>query len=847
VRLRIPPDPASGQLDHPADVPRDRLDGHESSGTVPPTEGSTGPDATAPRRPPSMGGRPRGLATRMVARDFARNRGVTTVLVVLMMLAVVLATASASTLTRLIGASNRLLAQADAPDVAQLHVGPHDQEAVDRWAAERPDVAAHQTMLLLGVDGANLFFDGRVQTSSIQQNSLVVPNGERDLLLDLDNQPILEVAPGEIVLPVYYEVTNGLEVGDPVTITASDGFVKELTIAGFARDSIMNAAITSSKRLAVAAADLDEVRAHTGVEEQLIEFWLDDPGTQTAAFSKDYLDAGLPQAGQMVDGSTFRMFTMIGDGMVAAVVILVSLLLLVVALLCLRFSFLTAVEQDYREIGVLKAIGVAPRGLRRIYLTKYAVLAGLAVVLGLLGGLALTPVLTREITRYLGSTPSIWNWVVPVLAALLVFAVLVLFVVVLLRRFNRISPVTALRAGATGKQSKAGRLRLHRSRWPVHVRLGAMDVVGRWPIYLLLFFVFAVSAFITIVPINSATTASAPGFINYMGVGPVDLRLDLRYVDDSSPATFARIVDELGDDPDVATFAPMVTTRNDTIDRDGNEASLYVENGDHTRLPLTYVDGRAPVDDQEIALSLLALHEAGGEVGGTLPLTSEGRDRELTIVGSYQDITNAGKTAKSVLPTDTDEIMWYVVVVAFAPGTDAGAKAAAYGERFTPATVADIEQWRAQTLGPIAEQMTVTAVVAAIAAVALAMLMAGLFTRMLLARDAGQIAIQRSIGADDAGLRGQYLTRLLLVLVVGVAVGTLAANTLGERLFNLMFEGMFGGFEMLGQGTSRIDFAVQPLLTYGVLPAALIAAVTFATVVSARSITALDLSSLTTE
>jgi putative ABC transport system permease protein len=702
-------------------------------------------------------------------------------------------------------------------------------------------------MLLLGIDGANLFFDGEVQTTNIQQNSLVVPNRERDLLLDLDNQPILEVAPGEIVLPVIYEVTAGLEVGDTVTISAPDGFSKGFTIAGFARDSIMNAAITSSKRLAVAAADLEEVRARTGEEEQLIEFWLDDPTVQTAAFSKAYLDTDLPRAGQMVDAATFRMFTMIGDGMVAAVVILVSLLLLVVALLCLRFSFLTAVEQDYREIGVLKAIGVTPRDVRRIYLTKYAVLAGVAVVLGLLGGLLLIPVLTRNITRYLGSTASVWNWVVPLLAALFVFAVLMLFVVVLLRRFNRISPVTALRAGAIGRQSKAGRLRLHRSRMPVHLRLGAMDVVGRWPVYLLLFFVFAVSAFITIVPINSATTASAPDFINYMGVGPVDLRLDLRYVDASSSETYAGIVDELADDPDAVTVAPMVTTRNDTVDRDGNAASLYVENGDHTRLPLTYVDGRAPTNDEEIALSLLALHAAGGEVGGPLPVTVGGEGRELTIVGSYQDITNGGTTAKSVLPTDADEIMWYVIGVQLAPGTDATATAAAYGERFAPAKVADIEQWRGQTLGPIAEQITVTAIVAAVAAVALAVLMAGLFTRMLLARDAGQIAIQRAIGADDAGLRRQYLTRLLLVLVVGVVVGTLAANTVGERLFNLMFEGMFGGFESLGQGTSRIDFAVRPLLAYLVLPTALLAAVTLATVASSRSIAAADLSSLTTE
>jgi putative ABC transport system permease protein len=116
-------------------------------------------------------------------------------------------------------------------------------------------------MLMLGIDGAVLLFDGEPQTASIQQNSLVVPNVGRDLLLDLDNEPITGVAPGTIVLPVIYEVQDGLEVGQSVRINASGGFSKEFTIAGFARDSIMNPAIASSKRLAVSPEDLEEVAA----------------------------------------------------------------------------------------------------------------------------------------------------------------------------------------------------------------------------------------------------------------------------------------------------------------------------------------------------------------------------------------------------------------------------------------------------------------------------------------------------------------------------------------------------------------------------------------------------------
>jgi putative ABC transport system permease protein len=824
-----------------------------------PTLPRGGPSATTDPTPPAPtpGGRrgrrrhrrTRGAAvlyTRMLARDAARNRVVTGLLVVLMMLSVVLATASAATLVRLIGASSSVMARADAPHVAQLHVGPYDQAALDRWVAGRPEVAHHQTMLLLGIDGAELAFDGVLQTTSIQQNSLVVPNTERDLLLDLEDQPIREVAPGTIVLPVYYEGTDGLAVGDTVRITAPDGFVAELTIAGFARDSIMNPAISSSKRLAVAPEDLERIQEHTGQVEQLIAFWLDDPGTQSAAFQKAYLDAGMPQAGQMVDSATFKILTMIGDGLVAGVVILVSMLLLVVAALCLRFSFLTAAEQDYREIGVLKAIGVAPRDVRRIYLTKYTLLAAAATALGLLGGWALTPLLTRNVSRFMGASPSVWNTVVPVAAAVSVLVTLVLFIAVLLRRFRRISAVEALRSGPTSQPRRARRLRLHRSRLPVHVRLGTMDVAARWPTYLLLFFVFAVSAFIVIVPVNSATTATAPDFINYMGVGALDVRADFDHRDDTSTDQLARIVEAFGADERVTAVSPLVATRHDTVDRDGITASLYVENGDHTLLPLRYAEGRAPTDDSEIAMSLLALNQAGRAVGDTVPLQVGGETRELEIVGSYQDVTHGGRTAKSVLPTGADPVMWYVVGVELAPGTDATAFAEEYGGELAPAKVSAMDQWRDQTLGTIADQITVTAGVSAVVAIALAVLMTVLFTRMLIARDAGQLAIQRAIGADDAGLRQQYLTRILLVLVLGVLIGTIGANTLGERLFNLMFEAMFG-FENLGQGTSRIDFAVSGVLAYLVLPLTLLVSVTAATFVSCRSIAGADIAALTTE
>ncbi len=782
----------------------------------------------------------------MLVRDAQRNLTVTVTLVVLVALSVTLAAASAGLLARLAGASDRLMEQADSPHLVQMHAGELDTGTIDAWVAGRNDVAAHQTMLLLGIDGADLAFNGQPQTGNIQQNSLVVPAMQRDLLLRVDNQPLGAVDPGEIWLPVIYRIESDLAVGDTVTISATGGFALELQVAGFVRDSIMNTAIASSKRLAVSQEDLEAVAAHTGTPEYLVEFWLADRGLPTGELARDYQDAGLPRSGPLVDSSTFRLFNMISEGMTAGVVILASVLLMVVGLLCLRLSFITAVREDYREIGILRAIGVPPSRISRVYLVKYAAVAALACLLGLLGGWALAPELSRSLTAYMGTTSGPAVWLAPALTALGVATLVTLFVLVLLRRLGRGTAMDALRTGTTGSMPRGPRLRLRNSRGlPTNVRLGLMDLIRRSGAHMLLFLVFAVSAFIVVVPAAAATTIHSEDFITYMGIGTSDVRLDIPQGAESTQL-FTRVVEELPERGDVERFVANTTTRLEVPDAEGSAVSLYVENGDHTTLPVTYAEGRAPQDSSEIALSLLTLAQSGRSVGDSLPVAVADGKVGLRIVGSYQDITYGGRTAKVMLDVTGDEVMWHVVVIDLAPGVDSVAAAHEMVQAWPGLRAADVGEYRAQMLGPIAEQVTRASVLSTVAAIGLAVLMTTMFLRMLLAGDASQIAIQRALGNTDGGIRTQYLTRILLVLLAGIPAGVLAAVTLGEGMFNLMFEGLFGGFEYLFRGTSQISFAINGWLTWLALPLAMFTAVAVAVRVGSRGIDRLGTNALPT-
>lgn len=53
------------------------------------------------------------------------------------------------------------------------------------------------------------------------------------------------------------------------------------------------------------------------------------------------------------------------------VILLVSVVLLLISMLCIRFTLLTQLEADRREIGMLKAIGIPKGDIRKLYSLKF--------------------------------------------------------------------------------------------------------------------------------------------------------------------------------------------------------------------------------------------------------------------------------------------------------------------------------------------------------------------------------------------------------------------------------------------------------------------------------------------
>ncbi len=765
------------------------------------------------------------MLLRLLKADLARGRAVAAVLVALVASAATLASASASLIIDTVSAVDRLSERARVPDLVQMHTGEADSRAIAQWADSRADVEDYMVMRTLPVPRAQLSIGGAVQAASYLEPAFVTAPERIDLLLDENGERVLP-DPGQVYLPIHYKAAELAEAGDTVTVDTGEWRI-DLRVAGFLRDAQMNAAMVPSKRLVVNPEDFSSLDEHVAEPEYLIEFDLAD-GASAAAVSEEYKAAGLPSTGIAVTAAQIQLMNALSTMLIAAVALVVAGVLAAVAVLALRYTVLAALETDLPQVAVLKAIGAPQAGIRRLYLLKYAVIAAVGGGAGYALSHLLASSLEAPTTLYLGTPPTtVGGAVGPVLVAAGLAAVVVGSAWLVLRRLGRISAVEALRSGTSGRAGRPRRRwRLSRARLlGPHAWLGVREALR--PANALLLGVLALCAFTAVLPMNVSTTLADPRSATYLGVGQADLRVDAR----AGVADIEEIAQDFAADPRIAKQVVIMRRDYTMLNKDGAWASVLIDIGDHSAFPVNYMSGRAPLNDQEIALSHSQAAEAGATLGATVTVKGSEGERELAVVGVYQDITNNGLTAKAAFD-DSTPALWQLMYADVASGEDAREVAQDLSREHPGAQVVEMVEYASQFFGATQSQVDVLAAMALVISLGLAFLITALYSVLVLARERGRIAVLRALGSTVRSVAGQYFTRFGVVAAIGVALGVAMAMTAGEWAVGLV---------LASRGAPDLHLLADPLLIGVVVPAALLSATAMAVGLALRPLPSITL------
>ncbi|MCF7933383.1 MAG: ABC transporter permease [Spirochaetia bacterium] len=754
------------------------------------------------------------MYARIIYNDIARNTVVTTITMLFIAAAALLVALAAVLIINLSGAMETLMREAQTPHFMQMHAGPIDPAGIDSFAQQQPDVLEYQILEFLNIESAQIVIGSNSLASNVQDNGFSVQSEHFDYLLDLDNQ-IITVSDGQVYVPLCYLKDQTAAIGDELVVKGMS-----FTVAGFLRDSQMNSNLSSSKRFLISANDYEKLQEF-GEIEYLIEFRLHDL-SRLSAFESAYIEAGLEANGPTITYPLFKMINALSDGFMIAVILLVSLLIVAIAFMCIRFTLLAKIEDDYREIGIMKAIGLQLNDIKKIYLMSYALIAVTGSLLGLALSYVFKGLLLENIRLFMGeSDNTALAPLLSLLGVLLIGAAVMIYVYRILHRFRSISAVEAIRYGGSQKRPHLhSRLSLNQNNLvPVNVFLGIKDVLSRKSLYATMLAVLIIAACIIIFPQNLYNTISSKDFISYMGVGSYDLRFDIQQTD-SIPEKASLIAQALSADPEVTASAVYTTKVYTLITDEGSREQITVELGDHSVFPISYAQGSGVSSEDEIALSSINARELGTQVGDTLTLLLNGSPRVLTVSGIYSDITNGGKTAKASFSDPSARTMWAVISAALDDPSLAEEKTRGYAELFGYAKVSGVDAYIDQTFGSTIESVRKAAGAAAAVALAVSVLVTLLFMKMLIARDRYPIAVMKALGFTSADIRVQYISRSVFVLLIGVVLGTVAANTLGEVL---------AGKVIAAFGAASFSFTIDPFTAYLISPLMMAAAVLAAT------------------
>lgn len=706
-----------------------------------------------------------------------------------------------------------LLEKAETPHLLQMHTGEIDRERMQAFVESHPKIEEYQLLEFLNIDQSFLAFNGVSLKDFVYDNGFSVQSPQFDYLLDLKGNRI-EPQIGEVYVPVFYQSVGLVKEGDILSIRDHT-----LKVRGFVRDSQMNSSLSVSKRFIIHEEDYRAIEKW-GSLEYLIEFRLHDL-KDSSKIEAVYAEADLESNGPPF--LSYRLFMIVNafsDGITIVSLLLIGMLIIGISLLCIRFTLLAKLEEDYKELAVLKAIGIPLKEIRLLFLAKYLFIAGISSVAGFFLSFVLKRPFLANMKMFFGEAKeSGWTYAIAFISSILVFLLIYLYMTKLAKRLKN------LRLHETSGEEEGVCFR-SLSNWPKTIQLVISDLFARKKMYFTLVSVFVLAVFILTIPMSIYSTISDKNFVNYLGIGVYDIRIDISETEKNEEALQA-LLEDLEGDPSIDKFELYTAKLVDYKTEEGTRQKLWIDSGNQNSFPIRYISGEAPSGDDEIALSKLAADELSKKEGDSITLLIGEQERPLIISGIFSDLTNGGKTAKTNFHIDEGDAVWTVIPIRLKEGSSVADFMEDHSQRYSFAKFADTETYLKQIFGNTIAMVENITKVALVASLFLIFLIVSLFVRMMYLKDRGQNAILKAIGFSNRSLFLQYMTKSIFSLGVGILAGNILVWGIGDRLTKVILSLI---------GVHGVQFIRDPIFTYLLVPFAMLLSAIFATTVGVKGL-----------
>lgn len=780
------------------------------------------------------------MFTRILRKDLKRKKGVNFILFLFIVIATVFLSASINNMLSVSNAMTYFMDRAKMPDmILSVNYNGGDNE-LRRWVAEKNGtrvIRDYERTDLLGIIEKNT----NIKTSS---NIYLSKYDGRYLIPFDENGNKIKLKNGETAIPVETAEENNLKKGDYISINTNAG-KKKYKIAAITKEVVYLGGMSGMIRLAFSEEDYDYLKDNADV---VCVDQFDIMTEHPAEFETEVNKLNLDQNPMMLSKDTLKMLyamDLVMAGMLAAV----GVCLIAIAILVLRYTIVFTIQEDYREIGIMKVIGIKGRGIKGIYLIKYFVIVVVGDVIGCIASFPAGNVMIKSVSKRMLMEDSSSNGVFNIICSLVVIVFVMALCYLSMRRLNRMSAIDAIRNGSNGERfSKKSRMRLeNRKRISTPLFMAMNDIVSDFKSYIVLMLVFALGMVLLTVPFNTLNTMRSSEMSD-------QFLLDKKavcYVNDLSgsqektfktttdyEAGLERLKNEIeaeGYDAEVSGGALYsIVYKSDKV-KDGKSIITY-----HTVTQessyLTYIEGTAPKLDNEIAMSQKSMDEMGLKIGDSVTGKLIIGEKKFIITGSYQDYMQLGKSVRFSDKVDTASELLTMTWVAqiYIKGADSQNKEEIMDKLNKAYPSYKFENAQAIVDGSVGgivgmfESMKIWLV---FLMAGINILITSLMMKMFMLREKGQIAILRSIGFRNWSIRCWQALRIGLIMLVSVIVAIPISRIIDVTILKSLF-GIMG---------ASVNIQVKPLEVYVLYPGIILIFIFAAAMICAGGVKKIDI------
>lgn len=760
---------------------------------------------------------------RILKKEFTRKIGINIILFIFMLMATIFVASSVNNIIVVLHATDYCMEKGKVGDIYVAEFEKEGEKNLGDFLKKSTDVTSYSKNEAIMLSLSNIKSFGNQAGSKYKaRGSIFLQSQWKKNMLIFDSKgKSIRLKNGEIAIPLNQVEKNHLKIGDKITLKLED-YTKTYTLKYATNDPAFGGDFVGIGRFLISDDDFLQWK-----EQGIKTFYNYNINTN----QKEKLN-------QQMNRQQLNFITNIDKDMIsfsyimnlisAAVLIIVGVCFILIAFLILRFTIVFTLQDDFKEIGIMQAIGIKYKTIQKIYLVKYIILISFAACIGCFSSIATSNYMIDQVHKSMLMESAGANFKINIICSIIVAVLVMAMCVLCTRKLKKITAMEAIRSGQMGERYHQKTLiHLSKSKFmPPPIFLALSDILSSSKRYVVLILTFSIGTLLIILPLNAITSLKSKEMIRNFALDTkadfyiTDIKSDTNESESYDHDYAKKILDQIKEDfkqkgydidDNVLTEYTLSIYRDNPKDVYSITTCVPI-NSDNFYFQM--IKGSAAKKDNEIAFSEKQADKLHVKIGDTVHVNLDGKEKEFIVTGLYQNYIQMGNSASLSEKVDVSNIklsgIWtyqcYFKNQPFTKELNQKLK-----KEFPQYSIKDAQQVMAGQLGSTLNQLGELKKVILILIFAVNILITVLMTKIFILSEKRQIALLKNIGFSNYSIRMWQTARMGIILCMSVFFGAVISIPLNTIALRPIF-GMMGATHMVIAVNASEVYLKYPLI-----------------------------------